>query len=164
MPRTGSVDSNWTSSHPLYLPGEAGIAGAVRDVRLDGDPVADLEMADGGVHSDNLAVGPMTQDVAPPRSYGRCSRHARYEDPSFDLTSRLLPTWWSQEDERSLPTDIGASNSNTDLVGFQLTARLDALNRGLSGGHPDVMAGVSIDANVRLEGCLDVPDRGCIDC
>jgi hypothetical protein len=42
---------------------EARLAGTAGDVGLDGDPVAHLEMGDGGVHSDNLAGRLVAKDV-----------------------------------------------------------------------------------------------------
>jgi hypothetical protein len=66
--------------------------------------------------------------------------------------------------EGYLPADTSASDSDADLAMLQIRAGLDGFSRGLGVSDPEVMVGVGVDANVGLEGRLDVRDAVTVDC
>jgi hypothetical protein len=68
------------------------------------------------------------------------------------------------EPESNLPADTSAADSNTDLAMLQVGTGLDGFSRGFGSRNPEVMVGVGVDANVRLESCLDICDPISFDC
>lgn len=123
--------------------GQAGLADTARNVGLDGDAIANLEVGNGRVDGDDITGRFVAQDVVALDNHGTNAAGV----PKVNIGA----------------ADTSASDSNADLTRLEALARLDALRAGLGRSYPEVMVRVGVDSNVGFERRLCTVGGGRID-
>ena len=112
---------------------EAGFAGMAGEGGLDGDTVADLEVGDGRVDSEDFASGLVAQDVCIFNDHGANAAGV----PEVDIGA----------------ADAGGADADGDFTFTEVFAFFDAFESGLCFGYPELMFWVGEDADIGLCEC-----------
>ena len=119
---------------------EAGFAGMAGEGGLDGDAVADLEVGDGRVDSEDFASGLVAQDVCIFDDHGANAAGA----PEVDIGA----------------ADAGGADADGNFTFTEVFTFFDAFKSRLGFGYPELMFWVGEDADIGLCEC---GSRSCHD-
>lgn len=141
---------------------QAGLAGVADDVGLDGDAVAHFQRGDGRVHGNDFAGRLVAEDVVALDNHGADAACVPEVDVGAAKEQKEQVSPIARPEERGtkrvdggsvldLPADASGSDVNRHLALLEVGAGGDALGGRATLGHPQVMVGVCVDADVGLE-------------